>query len=276
MTLKPWILQGGRKARAYGGGAILCEECPCGCDTCDALALNPPDGYTRGWRFEISGVPCGEPCYNAPQTYTLDYSDYRASHPMWETCAWFEVVDKCQYWYAVTPDCRVVEWARVRDDCDSSSSSGSSSSASASSSSSSILDYDCICQEYREDPAGSIYYAVTSCDVEDPPPLPQMTVGEAYDLYRAQGGPEPPIEHEKLCGAAKYTRMTNDRPFTAAMVYDYYYEDNYDEQTQQCVRTWEARFAPWKLIREKGINIDDTCDAGAFDAPQSNEEDDLI
>ena len=272
MTLRPWILQGGRKARTMDGRAILCDECPCGCDTCDALSLNPPDGYTRGWRFEVSGVPCGQPCYAPAQTFVLDYSDYRDAHPQWETCAWMERNGSCVAWFAVNPKCEVVMWAHLQD-CESSS-SGSSSSGSSSSSSSSILGYDCICQAYREDPAGSIYYATTSCDVEDPPPLPQMTVGEAYAMYLAQGGLVPPLFYDRICGAAKYTRWTNDKPFTAGMVEAYYYEDTWDEQTQQCIRTWEARFAPWHLEAEKGVGYDDPCDETQF--PQENAEDNLI
>jgi hypothetical protein len=101
-----------------------------------------------------------------------------------------------------------------------------------------------------------------------------MTVGEAYAMYIAQGGLVPPLFYDRICGAAKYTRWTNDKPFTAGMVEAYYYEDTWDEQTQQCIRTWEARFAPWHLETEKGVGHDDPCDESQF--PQENAEDDLI
>lgn len=100
-------------------------------------------------------------------------------------------------------------------------------------------------------------------------------------MYLAQGGAVPPLDYNKICGEAKYRRWTNDKPFTDSMVYDYYYEDTYDEETGQCVRTWEARFSPWHLEAEKGIAYGEPCDESLFPPTQSRssappQEDDLI
>lgn len=137
IEIQPWLDEDGNKLMDFDESPFSCTDCPC-CTICDELEKDPPDGYKRGTRFEIEGIPCSGYCTDTPQTFSIDYSDYAAENPGWETCIWREYDDdsECWHWYVITPDCEVYEWAYLLD-CDSSSSSSSSSSSGSSSSGSS-------------------------------------------------------------------------------------------------------------------------------------------
>ena len=120
---QPWLDKDGYKLMDDDGSPFTCPTCPCVCTVCDEFGSDSsewPDGFQRGVRFEVYGVPCSGECGDELQFFEIDYSDYASQHPGWETCAW-RVKDEdsaCWHWYVVTPSCEIYEWAYVRACCD--------------------------------------------------------------------------------------------------------------------------------------------------------------